>query len=349
MGFPVWSLPSARAPYAQVDPFILVHERASAHSEFAGMDSKHPHEASKPVVHHRRFGQHRSQHRPGGPRAGPVGRGFAADAQDGPWCLARRGGGSGRGRRGLSRHRVPRRALLGQSPPEGQAGRPNRRVVQPTRFRCAGRATPPSGSWSAVTLRSGWNACAHPRHRAAGGRRGHDPLRRVPGLRLRAWRRGCLGANRRRAQLPSWSCWPRCSFRVTDAAPGTRYLLMAGHPSARPPLQRAVRGLAGLAIGAPGRHDEDGRIRWAISRAGTDVMRPGVGSSRRWADGGGLLLMPSRQWIAVASSAGRLRSLPHPLFREPIADRPPSQVRPTAGGSRGVGDEDRCHRGASCP
>jgi len=34
----------------------------------------------------------------------------------------------------------------------------------------------------------------------------------------------------------------------------------------------------------------------------------------------GLLLMPPRQWIAVASSAGRLRSLPHPLYREPIAD-----------------------------
>ncbi|MDQ1503186.1 MAG: spore coat protein manganese oxidase, partial [Actinomycetota bacterium] len=34
----------------------------------------------------------------------------------------------------------------------------------------------------------------------------------------------------------------------------------------------------------------------------------------------GLLLVPSRQWLAVASSAGRLRAIPHPLFREPIAD-----------------------------
>jgi spore coat protein A len=46
----------------------------------------------------------------------------------------------------------------------------------------------------------------------------------------------------------------------------------------------------------------------------------------------GLLLVPSKQRIAVASSGGRLRPLPHPLYREPIADPTsiPKFVQPLA-------------------
>src|SRR5207237_10666137 len=46
----------------------------------------------------------------------------------------------------------------------------------------------------------------------------------------------------------------------------------------------------------------------------------------------GMVLIPSRQWAAVASSAGRLRSMRHPFYREPIADPPaiPQFAQPPA-------------------
>src|SRR5256885_5878724 len=37
------ALPSARVPYEEVDPFILVHEGRFLLSEMAGKDTKHPH------------------------------------------------------------------------------------------------------------------------------------------------------------------------------------------------------------------------------------------------------------------------------------------------------------------
>ncbi len=44
MGMPVLeALPSRRAPYELVDPFILVHEARFRPSEMAGKDTKHPH------------------------------------------------------------------------------------------------------------------------------------------------------------------------------------------------------------------------------------------------------------------------------------------------------------------
>jgi quercetin 2,3-dioxygenase len=44
MGFPILeALPSRRAPYDQVDPFILVHEGRVRLSELAKVDTRHPH------------------------------------------------------------------------------------------------------------------------------------------------------------------------------------------------------------------------------------------------------------------------------------------------------------------
>jgi quercetin 2,3-dioxygenase len=44
MGFPVLeALPSRTTPYAQVDPFILVHESKLWLSDMKGVDTKHPH------------------------------------------------------------------------------------------------------------------------------------------------------------------------------------------------------------------------------------------------------------------------------------------------------------------
>ena len=44
MGFPVLeALPSRRARYEQVDPFILVHDGRFRLSDLEGVDTKHPH------------------------------------------------------------------------------------------------------------------------------------------------------------------------------------------------------------------------------------------------------------------------------------------------------------------
>jgi hypothetical protein len=44
MGLPVLeALPSRRARYEQVDPFILVHEDRFGLCDFEGVDTKHPH------------------------------------------------------------------------------------------------------------------------------------------------------------------------------------------------------------------------------------------------------------------------------------------------------------------
>ena len=71
----------------------------------------------------------------------------------------------------------------------------------------------------------------------------------------------------------------------------------------------------------------------ASSEAGTDATM----TRRRFlaslgTTAAGLLLMPSTPLIAGAASAGRLRSVPHPLYREPIADPTaiPKFVQPLA-------------------
>jgi len=44
MGFPVLeALPSRRAPYDQVDPFLLVHEGRIRLSDMMNVDTRHPH------------------------------------------------------------------------------------------------------------------------------------------------------------------------------------------------------------------------------------------------------------------------------------------------------------------
>src|SRR5947207_14283887 len=44
MGFPILeALPSRSVPYAQVDPFILLHEARLRLSDLADVDTKHPH------------------------------------------------------------------------------------------------------------------------------------------------------------------------------------------------------------------------------------------------------------------------------------------------------------------
>ena len=92
--------------------------------------------------------------------------------------------------------------------------------------------------------RSSGDAGADPRHRVA-RRRGvhHTGPAGVPGLRLHAGGRGAFGANLRRAGHPQLVLLGRARSSVTDAAPGTRFMLMAASHTGRPRVQRAVRRL----------------------------------------------------------------------------------------------------------
>ena len=94
MGFPVLeALPSRTVPYAQVDPFLLVHEGRMRLSEVGKVDTKHPHrgfdnlwyviEGSASTGH--TTGSERSD------RAGAPVRRCAAGAPDGQRRVARRG------------------------------------------------------------------------------------------------------------------------------------------------------------------------------------------------------------------------------------------------------------------
>jgi quercetin 2,3-dioxygenase len=82
------------------------------------------------------------------------------------------------------------------------------------------------------------DAGVHSRRRTAHRRAGHDiRAARVPGLRLHARWRGTFGANQRPAgpaQLVLLG--PGEDFAVTDAAPGTRFLLMTGQPYGEVPV-----------------------------------------------------------------------------------------------------------------
>ena len=86
--------------------------------------------------------------------------------------------------------------------------------------------------------RSSRNARAHPRHRAADGWGGHHTVPpEFQGFAYVLEGEAAFGANRRRARPPQLVLLGRGDeFRVTDASPGTRYLLMAGRPYGEAPV-----------------------------------------------------------------------------------------------------------------
>jgi hypothetical protein len=92
-----------------------------------------------------------------------------------------------------------------------------------------------------------------------------------------------FGANRRRAKPPQLVLLGRGDeFRVTDASPGTRFLLMAGQPYGEAPrVQRAVRGLdpSSLTDGTQARPEG------FIGRGGRTLVRSAGREARAMEDG----------------------------------------------------------------
>ena len=241
MGFAVLeALPSRTVPYEQVDPFILVHEgRLRALGGRQGRHRASPPGVRQPLVRDRRLGQHRPQHRSGrSDRAGAPVRGRAPGAQDRARRLACRGDRRRRDQRGPRRHEFRGVLFWVNLARKDKQVEPSAQVLQPDEIpvRHEGDAIVRTlvGEGSPVEL--GTPALILDVELPDGGQVTLAGAARVPGVRLPARGRSRVRRQRRRRSRPARRVLgPGEALTVTDAAPGTRFLLMAGSPTARHP------------------------------------------------------------------------------------------------------------------
>ena len=224
------------------DPFILVHEGRFRPSELAGKDTRHPHRGFDNLWYVLQ-GSASTGH-----TTGPGGSIERARLSEGSllWLRTGRGAwhaeavGADERRRGPRRHRVPGRAVLGEPRPQGQAGRAARRTCcTETRSRYARRATRPFGSWSARAPRYtlGTPALILDVELPDGGQLTTPVPPEFQGFAYLLDGEAAFGANKRRARPPQLVLLgPGEELTVTDAAPGTRFMLMAGKPYGEAPV-----------------------------------------------------------------------------------------------------------------
>jgi redox-sensitive bicupin YhaK (pirin superfamily) len=243
LGFPVLeALPSARVPYEQVDPFILVHEaRIRLSPEVAKRDTKHPHRGFDNVWYQLE-GSTSTGH-----STGPGGTMERVRLEEGALLLLRTGRG------------VWHADALGEDQiKEGSAGSESRSVlfwvnlarkdkeVEPSALvvqadqipmRRDGDATVRVLVGEGTVARLGTPGLILDVELPEGGQVSTPVTPEFRGLAYVLEGEATFGANRRRAtpgQLVVLG--PGEVFTVTGAAPGTRYLLMTGQPYGEEPL-----------------------------------------------------------------------------------------------------------------
>jgi len=236
MGLPVWeALPAPQVPYRLSDPFILVHEATNQNSTIAGVDTEHPHRGFDNLWYIL------SGSTGTGHTTGPGGAMERVDLSEGSLLFLRTGRGvqhaEGVGKDQL-RERVyadefravlfwvnlaredkasePLAAVLKREDmPLSQAGDATVRVL-------VGEGSPielgTAGLILDVTL-------------PGGGQTSHQVPAGFQGFAYLLEGAASFGANSARAEAGQLVLMgPGESFLVADAAPGTRYLLMAGTP-----------------------------------------------------------------------------------------------------------------------
>jgi redox-sensitive bicupin YhaK (pirin superfamily) len=242
MGFPVLeALPSRHVPYEQVDPFILVHEGRLRLSDMKGVDTKHPHRGFDNLWYVIE-GSASTGH-----STGPGGAMERARLSEGALLALRTGRGAWHAE-----------AIGADELEEGQADaefrgvlfwvnlarkdkqvEPSAQVVQPEQIpvREEGDATVRVlvGEGSPVQL--GTPALVLDIELPTGG----EVITPVPsgfqGFAYMLEGEAAFGTNRRRAKPPQLVLLGGGDeLRVTDAAPGTRFLLMAGEPYGETPV-----------------------------------------------------------------------------------------------------------------
>jgi redox-sensitive bicupin YhaK (pirin superfamily) len=242
MGFPILeALPSRQVPYEQVDPFILVHEGRLRLSELKGVDTRHPHRGFDNLWYLLE-GSVSTGHSTGSGGATERAR-LAAGA-----LLALRTG------RGVWHAE----AIGADELEEGQAdsefrgvlfwvnlarkdkqAEPSAQVLQreqiPVRQERDATVRVLVGEGSPVRL--GTPALILDVELPEGGEVTTPVQPEFQGFAYVLEGEAEFGANRRRAKPPQLVLLGRGDeFRVTDASPGTRYLLMAGRPYGEVPV-----------------------------------------------------------------------------------------------------------------
>jgi redox-sensitive bicupin YhaK (pirin superfamily) len=242
MGFPVLeALPSRTVPYEQVDPFILVHEGRMRLSDVGEVDTRHPHRGFDNLWYVIE-GSASTGH-----TTGPNGAIERARLSEGALLALRTGRGAwhaeGIGEDEISEGRgdTEFRGVLfwvNLARKEKQA-EPSAQILEPDQIpvRNDGDAILRTlvGEGSPVQL--GTPALILDVELPTGGRVTTPVPSEFQGFAYLLEGEGAFGANRRRAKPPQLVVLgPGDEFTVTDAAPGTRYLLMAGKPFGEVPV-----------------------------------------------------------------------------------------------------------------
>jgi redox-sensitive bicupin YhaK (pirin superfamily) len=242
MGFPILeALPSRQVPYEQVDPFILVHEGRLRLSDMKGVDTKHPHRGFDNLWYVIE-GSASTGH-----STGPGGAMERARLSEGALLALRTGRGAWHAE-----------AIGADELEEGQTDaefrgvlfwvnlarkdkqmEPSAQVLQPDQIlvRQEGDATVRVLVGEGSPVRLGTPALILDIELPEGG----EVTTQVPpdfqGFAYLLEGEAAFGSNRRVARPPQLVLLGRGDeFRATDAAPGTRYLLMAGKPYGEVPV-----------------------------------------------------------------------------------------------------------------
>ena len=242
MGMPVLeALPSRTVPYEQVDPFILVHEGRMRLSDMTNVDTKHPHRGFDNLWYVVE-GSASTGH-----STGPDGAMERARLSEGALLALRTGRGAwhaeaiGEDEIKEGRGDTEFRGVLFwvNLARKDKQVEPSAQLLQPDQIpvRHEGEAIVRVlvGEGSPVHL--GTPALILDIEMPTGG----EVTTAVPpvfqGFAYVLEGEGAFGANRRRAKPPQLVLLgPGEGFSVTDAAPGTRYLLMAGQPYGEMPV-----------------------------------------------------------------------------------------------------------------
>jgi quercetin 2,3-dioxygenase len=242
MGLPVLeAVPSHRAPYALTDPFILVHEGRFRPSEMAGKDTKHPHRGFDNLWYVLK-GSASTGH-----TTGPGGSTERARLAEGSLLWLRTGRGAwhaeavGADERKEGRGDTEFRGVLfwvnlarkdKQAEPRAQVLHndqiPVRREGDATVRVLVGEGSPVQLGTPALILDV---------ELPGGGQVTMPVPPEFQGFAYLLDGEAVFGANRREARPPQLVLLgPGKALTVTDATPGTRFMLMAGQPYREAPL-----------------------------------------------------------------------------------------------------------------
>jgi quercetin 2,3-dioxygenase len=242
MGFPVLeALPSRTVPYEQVDPFILVHEGRMRLSEVGKVDTKHPHRGFDNLWYVIE-GSASTGH-----TTGPNGAIERARLSEGALLALRTGRGAwhaegiGEDEIGEGRGDTEFRGVLfwvNLARKDKQVD-PSARILQPDQIpnRHEGDAIVRTlvGEGSPVEL--GTPALIVDVELPTGGQVTTPVPPEFQGFAYLLEGEGTFGANRRMAKPPQLVLLgPGEDFTVTNAVPGTRFMLMTGRPYGEAPV-----------------------------------------------------------------------------------------------------------------